>query len=187
MYSVTYKEHDGWSVSFSQGYSRSTTTGLATSKVDRKCDVKAKLLIGLRIHGFGKIQDLAAKRLNKFGRIMMKRSLSRFILDKREYDSVSSDICNELDVHFAKHKYLRELLLLTHKCANQTTSCNFTNYINFAYKSTQSTRNNSFYACSMNVNNTWGTCSLKYSAVSEWLKINNAVKNSVGKQSKFKL
>jgi hypothetical protein len=114
------------------------------------------------------------------------RSVSRFILGKRKYDSVSSEICNELGFLFAKHKYLYELLLFTYKCAYQTKSGLFTNYINFSYEPTQSTRNNSFYAPSIKVNCKWGTCSLRYAAVNEWLKINNTVRNSVGKQSEFK-
>jgi hypothetical protein len=121
---------------------------------------------------------------NRYDKII--RSSSRFILGKRKFDSVSSEICNDLGFYFSKYRYLYELLCFTNKCTYHTNSGMFVDYIDFSYDCTQSTRNKSFFSPKINTLSRWGKYSLKYAAVNEWLKLDSSVRCNVGNPVRFK-
>jgi len=114
------------------------------------------------------------------------RSCSRFILGKRKFDPVSSEICNDLGFYFSKYRYLYELLCFAYKCTFHTNCGMFVNYIDFSYECTQSTRNKSFFSPKTKALSRWGTYSLKYAAVNEWVKLDSNVRKYVGNPTRFR-
>jgi len=99
------------------------------------------------------------------------RHAARYILNKRKYDSVKNEICNNLEWFFMKHKMMYENICFAFKLAYLSPTHNFRNYLNFSYVESQSTRSKSYKIPDIATNSSWGKKSFKYQAVYDWLQI----------------
>lgn len=154
------------------------------SKTNRSILIKACLLSVLNYCSLIWLSSNTRTVMQKYDKIL--RCASRFIQGKRKFDPISIDICNTLGFLFADYRYLYELLIFTYKCTYLMNTGYYNNYIDFSYRTTQSTRNNTFTCPCLETKSKWGKYSLKYAAVNAWLNLTPIVRNSVCKLATLK-
>lgn len=112
--------------------------------------------------------------------------MSRFVLGLRKYDSVSKEICFNIEWLFSKYLYSFNLMCLLYKNLVFTDNDYFFNYVDLASNETRTTRNQSYLAPTLLTKSAWGTHSFRYAAADTWLKLPDYVKNSATTFNSFK-
>ncbi|CAL8143432.1 unnamed protein product [Orchesella dallaii] len=103
------------------------------------------------------------------------KAAARYVLNKRKYDSLTKNICSDLEWLFSKGKYVLECLKMTYMFTYTSQCGYFNNYLDFSYTTVQKTRNNVYRKPATSPKTIWGERSFKYRAVNMWLQLPNFI------------
>lgn len=114
---------------------------------------------------------------NECNRIINKvlKTAARFIFNKRKYDSITSNICKDLEWLFPKRKYIYECLIMAYKMCFHMHDGFFADYLDFSNTSVQNTRRSVYSKPSLKCMSFWGERRFKYKAVYLWLQMPESV------------
>ncbi len=154
------------------------------SKENKIALVNALVMSHIRYCAIIWLSNKSKRNLHETDQII--RSAARFILNKRKYDSVTKELCEDLEMFLAEYMCTYDTLCFAYKCTFMTTSSFFNNYLNFSFHETQRTRNSKYIEPLLPVRSFWGKCSFKYNAVDKWINLPENVYKKVGSIFVFK-
>lgn len=110
------------------------------------------------------------------------KTAARFVLKKRKYDSITSNICIDLEWLLCPYLFEFNLLIFMFKIMIFSKDGDyFYRYLNLETQVSQSTRSKTYITPTYNTKSNWGNCLFKYCAVKLWyetpLKIQKSVKS----------
>jgi hypothetical protein len=107
------------------------------------------------------------------------RSAARFVLDKRKFDSISTDIVRELGWLDCKFKCKFEVLKIAYKLLNNFCPEYFHNYLLLSNPTVRTTRANKYYHAQSDGSSLYGSNSFKYFASNCWCNMPDLLKCDV--------
>lgn len=99
------------------------------------------------------------------------RRCARYVTSKQKFDSISSDICNDLEWLFCNNRTKYETAIFAFKAAFSPANSVFFNYVDFSHENTRATRNQPYFEPLHRTHSNWGKKSFKYRAVENWLQL----------------
>lgn len=119
----------------------------------------------------------SSANLDKIDKII--KSAAKYVLMLRKFDSVSHEICHELEWLYSKYLYKYNLILFMHNTLRSTDNDYFYNYLDFSNSTVQCTRSQPYISPNVVTQSNWGKCTFKFRAVDEWLKIPDIEKKKI--------
>ena len=113
------------------------------------------------------------------------RRCARFALGKLKFDSISSDICNELKWLTTDYRIIYEITLLAYKMTFSPPNSISHDYLDFSTKIVRETRNKLHREPAITTNSNWGMKSFRYKAVLYWLQLPSEVFTSSTGEASF--
>lgn len=114
---------------------------------------------------------------NKIDKII--KSSAKYVLNLRKFDSVSFEICNELEWLYSKYLYKYNLVKFMYKIIQTPEGGYFHNYLDFTNVKVQCTRSQNYVSPNFESELCWGKLTFRFRAVDEWMKIPDIEKDKV--------